>query len=479
MAFETLSDKLQGALRGITKKGKLSEADVDVMLREVRLALLEADVNIKIIKEFIADVKEQAIGDKVMKSLTPSQQVVKIVNEELTKLMGEEAVGIDFATAGPTVLMMVGLQGAGKTTQTGKLSNFLRKKDKKNPLLVACDVYRPAAVDQLKTLGKQLDIPVFEKGVSESPVTIAKEALSYATENGHDLVIIDTAGRLHIDEELMGELAQVKQAVNPKEILLVVDAMTGQDAVNVADTFHKQLDLTGVILTKLDGDTRGGAALSIRKMTDVPIKFIGLGEKLDALEIFHPERMASRILGMGDVMSLIERAQDSFDEEEDMKMAEKMMSGSFDFNDFLQQMKMMKRMGGLGAIMKMLPGVGGGKMPEVDPKQLSRTEAIVYSMTEKERREPGLINQSRKDRIAKGAGVKLNEVNALIKQFTDMKKMMKQFAGMDEKKMERMAAQMQRGGAGAGGMGIPGMPGGNRAARRGKGKGKGRGGFKF
>jgi len=476
MAFETLSDKLQGALRGISKKGRLTEADVDMMLREVRLALLEADVNIRIIKEFIADIKEQAIGDKVMKSLTPSQQVVKIVNKELTKLMGTDAVGINFATAGPTVLMMVGLQGAGKTTQTGKLSNFLRKAEKKNPLLVACDVYRPAAVDQLKTLGKQLDIPVFEKGVSESPVTIAREGLAFATEHGHDLVIIDTAGRLHIDETLMDELAQVKQAVNPNEILLVVDAMTGQDAVNVADTFHKQLDLTGVILTKLDGDTRGGAALSIRKMTDVPIKFIGLGEKLDALEIFHPERMASRILGMGDVMSLIERAADSMDEEEDMKMAEKMMSGAFDFNDFLKQMKMMKRMGGLGAIMKMLPGVGGN-VPEVDPKQLARTEAIVYSMTEKERKEPSVINQSRKNRIAQGAGVKVNDVNALTKQFTGMKKMMKQFAGMDEKKMERMAAQMQRGGAG--GMMPQGMPGGNRAARRGKGKGKGRGGFKF
>ena len=481
MAFETLSDKLQGALQGISKKGRLTEADVDIMLREVRLALLEADVNIRIIKEFIADVKEQAVGDKVMKSLTPSQQVVKIVNEELTKLMGTDAVDINFATAGPTVLMMVGLQGAGKTTHTGKLSTFLRKKEKKNPLLVACDIYRPAAIDQLKTIGAQLDIPVFEKGISESPVVIAKEGLAYATEHGHDLVIIDTAGRLHIDEELMDELAQVKQVIHPQEILLVVDAMTGQDAVNVADTFHKQLELTGVILTKLDGDTRGGAALSIRKMTDVPIKFIGLGEKLDALEVFHPERMASRILGMGDVMSLIERAADSMDEEDDMKMAEKMMAGTFDFNDFLQQMKMMKRMGGLGSIMKMMPGLGGGaKIPEVDPKQLARTEAIVYSMTEKERKEPSVINQSRKNRIASGAGVKLNDVNALIKQFMDMKKMMKQFAGMDEKKMERMAAQMQRGGAG--GMNIPGMPGGNRAARRGgkgKGKGKNRGGFKF
>jgi len=475
MAFETLSDKLQGALQGISKKGRLTEADVDIMLREVRLALLEADVNIKIIKEFIADIKEQAVGDKVMKSLTPSQQVVKIVNEELTKLMGTDAVGINFATAGPTVLMMVGLQGAGKTTQTGKLSNFLRKKEKKKPLLVACDVYRPAAVDQLKTLGKQLDIPVFEKGVSESPVTIAKEAMAYATANDHDLVIIDTAGRLHIDEALMDELAQVKQVVNPNEILLVVDAMTGQDAVNVADTFHTQLDLTGVILTKLDGDTRGGAALSIRKMTNVPIKYIGLGEKLDALEVFHPERMASRILGMGDVMSLIERAQDSFDEEEDMKMAEKMMAGTFDFNDFLQQMKMMKRMGKMEDILKMLPGVGG-KMKDVniDPKQMARTEAIVYSMTDKERKEPSLINSSRKNRIAKGAGVGLAEVNGLIKQFSEMKKMMKQFSGMDERKMERMANQMQRGGAG--GMMPQGMAG-NRASRRGK--GKNRGGFRF
>ncbi|MCL2560658.1 MAG: signal recognition particle protein [Turicibacter sp.] len=479
MAFETLSDKLQGALRGITKKGRLTEADVDVMLREVRLALLEADVNIQIIKQFIADVKEQAVGDKVLKSLTPSQQVVKIVNDELTKLMGAEAVGIAFAATGPTVIMMVGLQGAGKTTQTGKISNFLRKKEKKNPLLVACDVYRPAAVDQLKTLGKQLDIPVFEKGVAESPVTIAREAFAYANEHGHDLVIIDTAGRLHIDETLMDELSQVKAVVNPHEILLVVDAMTGQDAVNVADTFHQQLDLTGVVLTKLDGDTRGGAALSIRKMADVPIKFIGLGEKLDELEIFHPERMASRILGMGDVMSLIERAQDSIDEEEDAKLAEKMMAGTFDFNDFLKQMKMMKRMGGLGSIMKMLPGVGGaGKMPDVDPKQLARTEAIVYSMTEKERKEPNVINHSRKERIARGAGVKLNDVNNLIKQFTGMKKMMRQFGNMDERQMERMASQMQRGGAGAGGMGMPGMPGGgNRAARRGK--GKGRGGFRF
>ena len=474
MAFETLSDKLQGALRGITRKGRLTEADIDVMLREVRLALLEADVNIKIIKEFIAEVKEQALGEKVMKSLTPSQQVVKIVNDELTNLMGRDAAEINFATAGPTVLMMVGLQGAGKTTQTGKLASFLRKNHKKKPLLIACDVYRPAAVDQLKTLGSQLGIPVFEKGVSESPVTIAKEAMAFASEQGHDLVIVDTAGRLHIDEGLMDELAQVKAAINPQEILLVVDAMTGQDAVNVAGAFHEQMALTGVILTKLDGDTRGGAALSIRKMTNVPIKFIGMGEKLDALEIFHPERMASRILGMGDVMSLIEKATDSMDEEADMKMAEKMMAGNFDFNDFLQQMKMMKRMGGLGNIMKMLPGLGGNKMPEVDPKIMVRTESIVYSMTEKERRDPSLINQSRKERIARGAGVKLNDVNALVKQFTDMKKMMKQISGMSDGQMQMMANQMKR--PGAPGMGMPGL-GSNRAARRGK--GKNRGGFKI
>jgi len=475
MAFESLSDKLQTALRGLTKKGILTETDVDIMLREVRLALLEADVNIKIIKEFITDVKMQAVGEKVLKSMTASQQVVKIVNEELTKLMGSVAVEITYPTAGPSVLMMVGLQGAGKTTQTGKIANFLRKKDKKKPLLVACDIYRPAAVDQLKTLGKQLDIPVFEKGVDVSPVEIAKEAMQYAREFGHDLVILDTAGRLHINEALMDELTQVKTVANPNEILLVVDAMTGQDAVNVAQSFHNQLSLTGVVLTKLDGDTRGGAALSIRKVTNVPIKFIGLGEKLDELEIFHPERMASRILGMGDIMSLIERASDEMDEEEDMKLAEKMMAGQFDFNDFLKQMKMMKRMGGLGSIMKMLPGVGGNKMPDVDPKLMARTEAIVYSMTEKERRNPSIINQSRKDRLAKGAGVSLTQVNALIKQHADMQKMMKMFSNMDPKQMERAAQAMQRGGAG--GMNMPGMPSANRAARRGK--GKGRGGFRF
>ena len=474
MAFETLSERLQSALKSVTRKGKLTEKDVDVMMREVRLALLEADVNIKVVREFIKEVKEKAIGETVLKSLTPGQQVIKIVNEELTKLMGENAAELNFGHTKPAVFMMVGLQGAGKTTHTGKLSTYLRKKEKKNPLLVACDVYRPAAVDQLKTIGKQLNIPVFEKGTSMNPVDIANEAMAYARENGHDLVIIDTAGRLHIDEQLMDELKDIKALVKPQEILLVVDAMTGQDAVNVAQSFHEQLDLTGVILTKLDGDTRGGAALSIRKITNVPIKFMGMGEKLDTLEVFHPERMASRILGMGDVMTLIERAQENFDEEESMKLADKMMNATYDFNDFLKQMKQMKKLGAFEDILKMIPGVGNQlKDINIDPKQMARVEAIIYSMTEQERKNPDLINASRKNRIAKGCGCDIAEVNRLIKQFTDMRKMMKKFSNMDPRQMERMAAAMQRGGgnpmAGLGGMMGQGK----------KGKGKGRGGFRF
>ncbi len=474
MAFETLSERLQSALKSVTRKGKLTEKDVDVMMREVRLALLEADVNIKVVREFIKEVKEKAIGETVLKSLTPGQQVIKIVNEELTKLMGENAAELNFGHTKPAVFMMVGLQGAGKTTHTGKLSTYLRKKEKKNPLLVACDVYRPAAVDQLKTIGKQLNIPVFEKGTSMNPVDIANEAMAYARENGHDLVIIDTAGRLHIDEQLMDELKDIKALVKPQEILLVVDAMTGLDAVNVAQSFHEQLDLTGVILTKLDGDTRGGAALSIRKITNVPIKFMGMGEKLDTLEVFHPERMASRILGMGDVMTLIERAQENFDEEESMKLADKMMNATYDFNDFLKQMKQMKKLGAFEDILKLIPGVGNQlKDINIDPKQMARVEAIIYSMTEQERKNPDLINASRKNRIAKGCGCDIAEVNRLIKQFTDMRKMMKKFSNMDPRQMERMAAAMQRGGgnpmAGLGGMMGQGK----------KGKGKGRGGFRF
>lgn len=474
MAFETLSERLQSALKSVTRKGKLTEKDVDVMMREVRLALLEADVNIKVVREFIKEVKEKAIGETVLKSLTPGQQVIKIVNEELTKLMGENAAELNFGHTKPAVFMMVGLQGAGKTTHTGKLSTYLRKKEKKNPLLVACDVYRPAAVDQLKTIGKQLNIPVFEKGTSMNPVDISNEAMAYARENGHDLVIIDTAGRLHIDEQLMDELKDIKALVKPQEILLVVDAMTGQDAVNVAQSFHEQLDLTGVILTKLDGDTRGGAALSIRKITNVPIKFMGMGEKLDTLEVFHPERMASRILGMGDVMTLIERAQENFDEEESMKLADKMMNATYDFNDFLKQMKQMKKLGAFEDILKLIPGIGNQlKDINIDPKQMARVEAIIYSMTEQERKNPDLINASRKNRIAKGCGCDIAEVNRLIKQFTDMRKMMKKFSNMDPRQMERMAAAMQRGGgnpmAGLGGMMGQGK----------KGKGKGRGGFRF
>ena len=474
MAFETLSERLQSALKSVTRKGKLTEKDVDVMMREVRLALLEADVNIKVVREFIKEVKEKAIGETVLKSLTPGQQVIKIVNEELTKLMGENAAELNFGHTKPAVFMMVGLQGAGKTTHTGKLSTYLRKKEKKNPLLVACDVYRPAAIEQLKTIGKQLNIPVFEKGTSMNPVDIANEAMAYARENGHDLVIIDTAGRLHIDEQLMDELKDIKALVKPQEILLVVDAMTGQDAVNVAQSFHEQLDLTGVILTKLDGDTRGGAALSIRKITNVPIKFMGMGEKLDTLEVFHPERMASRILGMGDVMTLIERAQENFDEEESMKLADKMMNATYDFNDFLKQMKQMKKLGAFEDILKLIPGVGNQlKDINIDPKQMARVEAIIYSMTEQERKNPDLINASRKNRIAKGCGCDIAEVNRLIKQFTDMRKMMKKFSNMDPRQMERMAAAMQRGGgnpmAGLGGMMGQGK----------KGKGKGRGGFRF
>ena len=474
MAFETLSERLQSALKSVTRKGKLTEKDVDVMMREVRLALLEADVNIKVVREFIKEVKEKAIGETVLKSLTPGQQVIKIVNEELTKLMGENAAELNFGHTKPAVFMMVGLQGAGKTTHTGKLSTYLRKKEKKNPLLVACDVYRPAAVDQLKTIGKQLNIPVFEKGTSMNPVDIANEAMAYARENGHDLVIIDTAGRLHIDEQLMDELKDIKALVKPQEILLVVDAMTGQDAVNVAQSFHEQLDLTGVILTKLDGDSRGGAALSIRKITNVPIKFMGMGEKLDTSEVFHPERMASRILGMGDVMTLIERAQENFDEEESMKLADKMMNATYDFNDFLKQMKQMKKLGAFEDILKLIPGVGNQlKDINIDPKQMARVEAIIYSMTEQERKNRDLINASRKNRIAKGCGCDIAEVNRLIKQFTDMRKMMKKFSNMDPRQMERMAAAMQRGGgnpmAGLGGMMGQGK----------KGKGKGRGGFRF
>ena len=464
MAFESLSERLQNALRKVTGRGVLTETDIESMMREVRLSLLEADVNYKVVKEFTNEVKEKALGERVFKSLTPGQQVVKIVHDELKKLMGEEAEGIRFKISGITVLMLVGLQGTGKTTHAGKLGLYLRRKYKKKPLLVAADVYRPAAVDQLVTIGKQLNIPVFERGTDLNPVKIVEEALNEARQNGHDLVIIDTAGRLHIDETLMDELKQIKALAKPDEILLTVDAMTGQDAVNVAQSFHEQLNVTGVILTKLDGDTRGGAALSIRKVTGVPIKFIGVGEKLDELEVFHPDRMASRILGMGDVLSLIEKAQEAIEEEEAERLAKKFMANKFDYNDFLKQLNMMKRLGSLKGILRMLPGIGSKiKDLDIDDRQLVHIEAIIQSMTEEERRNPDLLNSSRKLRIAKGSGRDISEVNNLTKRFEEMRQQMRQLMNMDPREMERLMHRM--------GTGQPtGMP-----ARRGKGKGKGRG----
>ncbi|WP_117169736.1 signal recognition particle protein [Paraliobacillus sediminis] len=429
MAFEGLADRLQQTMKKMTGKGKVSEQDVKEMTREVRLALLEADVNFKVVKDFVKQIKERAVGQEVMESLTPGQQVVKIVKEELTALMGGEQSKIAVSERPPTVIMMVGLQGAGKTTTSGKLANLLRKKHNRKPLLAAADVYRPAAINQLKTIGTQLSIPVFSMGTEANPVDIANEAIAKAKEEHHDYVIIDTAGRLHVDENLMDELKQIKSNVSPDEIFLVVDAMTGQDAVNVAASFDEQLDISGVILTKLDGDTRGGAALSIKAVLDKPIKFAGMGEKLDELEPFHPERMASRILGMGDVLSLIEKAQDNVDEKKVKELEQKMRSSSFTFDDFLDQMAQVKNMGPLEDILGMIPGANkmkGLKNVQLDEKQLVHVEAIIQSMTKQERQDPSIMNASRKKRIAKGAGRPVSEVNRLLKQFEEMKKMMKQ-----------------------------------------------------
>ncbi|MGG3889038.1 signal recognition particle protein [Metabacillus fastidiosus] len=437
MAFEGLADRLQNTMAKIRGKGKVNEADVKEMMREVRLALLEADVNFKVVKDFIKRVSERAVGQEVMKSLTPGQQVIKVVKEELTELMGGEQSQIAVSNRPPTVIMMVGLQGAGKTTTTGKLANLLRKKHNRSPLLVAADIYRPAAIKQLETLGKQLSMPVFSLGDKVSPVEIAKQALEFAKKEHHDYVLIDTAGRLHIDEELMGELKDVKELSKPDEIFLVVDAMTGQDAVNVADSFNEQLGLTGVVLTKLDGDTRGGAALSIRSVTNTPIKFIGLGEKLDALEAFHPERMASRILGMGDVLTLIEKAQANVDAEKVKELEQKMRTQSFTLDDFLDQLGQVRNMGPLEDLLGMLPGankIKGLKNMQVDEKQIGHVEAIIRSMTKAEKEQPEIINASRKKRIAKGSGTSVQEVNRLIKQFDDMKKMMKQMTNMTKGK---------------------------------------------
>ncbi|RYG73896.1 signal recognition particle protein [Lentibacillus lipolyticus] len=432
MAFEGLADRLQSTMKKITGKGKVSEQDVKEMTREVRLALLEADVNFKVVKDLIKRIKERAVGQEVMESLTPGQQVIKVVKEELSELMGGEQSKIATAERPPTVIMMAGLQGAGKTTTSGKLANHLRKKYNRSPLLVAADVYRPAAIDQLETVGQQLGMPVFSKGTDANPVDIAKEALEQAKEANNDYVIIDTAGRLHVDEDLMDELQQIKTAITPDEIFLVVDAMTGQDAINVADSFNDQLDISGVVLTKLDGDTRGGAALSIRAVTGKPIKFAGMGEKLDQLEPFHPEGMASRILGMGDVLSLIEKAETNVSEKQAKELEEKMRTASFTFDDFLEQMGQVKNMGPLEDIMSMIPGANkmkGLKNAQIDEKQLVYVEAIIQSMTKKERQDPSIINASRKKRIAKGSGTSVSQVNRLLKQFSEMKKMMKQMTG--------------------------------------------------
>ncbi|WP_449353956.1 signal recognition particle protein [Virgibacillus natechei] len=436
MAFEGLADRLQGTIKKITGKGKVSEQDVKEMAREVRLALLEADVNFKVVKDLINRIKERAVGQEVMESLTPGQQVIKVVREELTTLMGGEQSKIAVADRSPTVIMMVGLQGAGKTTTTGKLANHLRKKHNRSPLLVAGDIYRPAAVDQLETLGEQIDMPVFSMGTDAKPVDIANQAIEQAKAEHNDYVIIDTAGRLHVDNELMDELQQIKSSVKPDEILLVVDSMTGQDAINVAESFNEQLDISGVVLTKLDGDTRGGAALSIRAVTDKPIKFAGMGEKLDELEAFHPDRMASRILGMGDVLSLIEKAETNVDEKQAKELEGKMRNMSFTFDDFLEQMGQVKNMGPLDDLMAMIPGAGkmkGLKNAQFDEKQLVQVEAIIQSMTKKERQEPSIMNASRKKRIAKGSGTSVSQVNRLLKQFEEMKKMMKQMTNTQKK----------------------------------------------
>lgn len=437
--FPNLSEKMQSVFKKLKGKGKLSEKDVKEAMREVQIALLEADVNYKVVKDFIKRVNERAVGAEVMESLTPGHQVIKIVNDELIHLMGGEKSGINFSSKPPTIFMMVGLHGSGKTTTCGKTALHFKKKGKR-PLLVACDVYRAAAVEQLKSVGGQIDIPVFSKENENDPIKIANEAVKYAADYGNDLIILDTAGRLHIDEELMSELRTIKSHVNPHEILLVADAMTGQDAVNVAKSFNQALGINGVVLTKLDGDTRGGAALSIRAVADCPIKFTGVGEKLDAIEDFYPDRMASRILGMGDVLSLIEKAQDSVDAEKAKEMERKIREQKFTLEDFLEQLEQMKNMGSLDEILSMMPGAVGKQLKnlQLDEKELIKSEAIIQSMTPLERSSPELINSSRKKRIAKGSGTRVQDVNRLLKQFNEAKKMMRQL-GTSGKKSKKMS----------------------------------------
>ena len=428
--LESLTQKLANAFKRFRNKGKLTEADVREGMREVKRALLEADVNFKVVRDFISDVTERAVGTEVLESLLPAQQIVKIVNEELIKLMGSETAKLEISPKPPTVIMMAGLQGAGKTTHAAKIAKLMKSKGK-NPLLVACDVYRPAAIDQLKIVGEAAGIPVFSLGNKVNPVEIAKAGVEHAKKNGFDMVFLDTAGRLHIDEDLMKELEKIRDAVEPTEILLVVDAMLGQDAVNVAKTFNERLELSGVVLTKLDGDTRGGAALSVRYVTGKPIKFIGTGEKLDMIEQFHPDRMASRILGMGDVLSLIEKAEAAYDAKTAAEMEKKLREQTFTLEDFLLQLRQLKKMGNLEQILGMMPGVNASALKDanIDEKQTAKTEAIVLSMTKQERMDPSVIGGSRRRRIAKGSGTTVEDVNRLLKQFDQMKKLMKQFSG--------------------------------------------------
>ena len=454
MAFENLSDKLNAAFKKLRGKGRLTAGDIKEVMREVRLALLEADVSYKVVKDFTKTVTERASGAEVLEALSPAQMVVKIVNEELCSLMGGENQKLNISSKSPSVVMLVGLQGAGKTTNGAKLAGYIRKQGKR-PLLVACDIYRPAAIKQLETVGAQLDIPVFQMGQTD-PVEIAKAAIEHAKKHGNDLVFLDTAGRLHIDEDLMNELCAIRDAVEPAEILLVVDAMTGQDAVNAATAFDEKLGVTGVMLTKLDGDARGGAALSIRSATGKPIKFIGTGEKLDMIEVFHPDRMASRILGMGDVLTLIEKAEQSFDEKKARETAERLLQNRFTLSDYLDQMNQLRGMGDLGDLAGMIPGMDpkalkGAKM---DEKALSRQEAIILSMTQAERDNPSILNSSRKKRIAAGSGTQVVDINRLLKQYEGMQQMVKQLSGKNMRKLQKKMGRM------GGGGGFPGFGGG-------------------
>ncbi len=466
MAETSLSSRLQMAMRRMTGRGVLNEKDIDEMMREVRLSLLEADVNFRVVKKFIADVKEQAVGEKILKGLNPGQQVVKIVHEELKKVMGDEAEGINYNPSGITTLMTIGLQGSGKTTSIGKLAVFIRKNENKKVLLIAADVYRPAAIEQLKTIGKQINVEVFEEGLIDAR-KIVKDGLKYAKDNQFDVVIVDTAGRLHIDEKMMQELVDVKKIIEPNEILLTVDAMTGQDAANIAKSFHDQLNATGAILTKMDGDTRGGAALSIREVSGIPIKFSSSGEKMDSFEVFHPDRVASRILGMGDVLTLIEKATDAIDEDEAQNMMEKLMNNTFNYNDLLKQLKMIKRMGSVSKIMGFIPGMGNLKQAasQVDDKQFNKMSVMISSMTEEERKNPELVDKSsrRRSRIAKGSGVSVSDVNKLRQALEAQLKMMKQMSNMDERQMQQMARN----------------PGQAFQPKQRKGKGKNKGHFRF